>query len=82
MKMNSYLAGLNGMVAGFWWMCFWLKNQIKVDANFLCQGVRWDVQKGHVLGPNVLVQTVVNIVTVLATLDSTFNAKVFFIFML
>lgn len=65
-----------------WWNCIWLKNQIKIDLCFFCQFVSWNAQKGHVLGPNVLVQTVVNSVLIFATLDSTLNAKVFFISML
>ena len=65
-----------------WWICIWLNIQIEIDLCFFCQFVSWNAQKGHVLGLNVLVQTVVNSVLIFATLDSTLNAKVFFISML
>ena len=65
-----------------WWVCYWFKDQIEIYTCFLCEFVRRYAQKRQVLVPNVLVQTVVEPVFIFTTLNSTFNAKTFFIFML
>lgn len=62
--------------------------QTKQISNLVCDKRFWWIcscfyaQKRHELGPNVIVQTVVKPIFIFTTLNFTFNAKGFFIFML
>lgn len=62
--------------------------QTKEISNLVCDKRFWWIcccfyaQKRHELGPNVIAQTVVKPIFIFTTLNFTFNAKGFFIFML